>query len=81
MKEKFKGSFGKNIVEVIVPRLLTDYEKEIGKEDGYSNFFVRDPFFTIGHFLIEGSLRFPHRYPFMKQYFILTALSAWLEKG
>ncbi|WP_155590813.1 dimethylarginine dimethylaminohydrolase family protein [Lysinibacillus cavernae] len=48
-------------VEVQVPRLLTNYEKELGKEDGYSNFFVRDPFFTIGHFLIEGSLRFPHR--------------------
>ncbi|MGR6905226.1 dimethylarginine dimethylaminohydrolase family protein [Lysinibacillus sp. BSL11] len=48
-------------VEVQVPRRLTDYEKEVGKEDGYSNFFVRDPFFTIGHFLIEGSLRFPHR--------------------
>lgn len=48
-------------VEVQVPRRLTDYDKEVGKEDGYSNFFVRDPFFTIGHFLIEGSLRFPHR--------------------
>lgn len=48
-------------VEVQVPRRLTDHEKEVGKEDGYSNFFVRDPFFTIGHFLIEGSLRFPHR--------------------
>ncbi|GLC86908.1 dimethylarginine dimethylaminohydrolase family protein [Lysinibacillus piscis] len=48
-------------VEVMMPRMLTDYEKELGKEDGYSNFFVRDPFFTIGHLLIEGSLRFPHR--------------------
>ncbi|WP_431811089.1 dimethylarginine dimethylaminohydrolase family protein [Lysinibacillus sp. FW12] len=48
-------------VEVHSPRLLTDYEKELGKEDGYSNFFVRDPFFTIGPLLIEGSLRFPHR--------------------
>ncbi|WP_042477329.1 dimethylarginine dimethylaminohydrolase family protein [Bacillus ndiopicus] len=48
-------------VEVLLPRMLTDYEKEIGYEDGYSNFFTRDPFFTIGNMLIEGSLRFPHR--------------------
>lgn len=48
-------------VEVLRPRMLTDYEKEIGKEDGCSNFFARDPFFTIGNILIEGSLRFHHR--------------------
>lgn len=60
-RENLKKVLEKYNVEVIMPRLLTDYEKEIGKEDGYSNFFVRDPFFTIGHFLIEGSLRFPHR--------------------
>ncbi|WP_144512988.1 dimethylarginine dimethylaminohydrolase family protein [Bacillus sp. FJAT-22090] len=60
-RENLKNVLDKYNVEVITPRLLTDYEKEIGKEDGYSNFFVRDPFFTIGHFLIEGSLRFPHR--------------------
>lgn len=60
-RENLKKVLEKYHVEVTVPRLLTDYEKELGKEDGYSNFFVRDPFFTIGHFLIEGSLRFPHR--------------------
>lgn len=60
-RENLKMVLRKYNVEVTVPRLLTDYEKEIGKEDGYSNFFVRDPFFTIGPFLIEGSLRFPHR--------------------
>lgn len=60
-RENLKKVLEKYNVEVMVPRLLTDYEKEIGKEDGYSNFFVRDPFFTIGDFLIEGSLRFPHR--------------------
>lgn len=60
-RENLRRVLEKNNVEVIFPRLLTDYEKEIGKKDGYSNFFVRDPFFTIGHFLIEGSLRFPHR--------------------
>lgn len=60
-RENLKKVLEKYNVEVIMPRLLTDYEKEIGKEDGYSNFFRRDPFFTIGHLLIEGSLRFPHR--------------------
>ncbi|MEC1177881.1 arginine deiminase family protein [Metasolibacillus meyeri] len=48
-------------VEVLLPRMLTDYEKELGHADGYSNFFTRDPFFTVGNMLIEGSLRFPHR--------------------
>ncbi|MBE9909329.1 dimethylarginine dimethylaminohydrolase family protein [Enterococcus casseliflavus] len=60
-RKNLKKVLEKYNVEVTVPRMLTVYEKEIGKEDGYSNFFVRDPFFTIGHFLIEGSLRFPHR--------------------
>ena len=50
-------------VEVIRPRLLTNYEKELGRENGrgYANFFSRDPFFTLGHFVIEGNLRFSHR--------------------
>ena len=50
-------------VEVIRPRLLTNYEKELGRESGrgYANFFSRDPFFTLGHFIIEGNLRFSHR--------------------
>lgn len=48
-------------VEVLRPRKLTDAEKEAAGNDGYSNFFVRDPFFTIGDFVIEGSLRFLHR--------------------
>ncbi|ALS02402.1 amidinotransferase [Enterococcus silesiacus] len=50
-------------VEVIRPRMLTEFEKESGKQSGrgYANFFSRDPFFTIGHFVIEGNLRFPHR--------------------
>jgi len=50
-------------VEVIRPRMLTAYEKELGKQSrcGYANFFSRDPFFTIGHFVIEGNLRFAHR--------------------
>jgi N-dimethylarginine dimethylaminohydrolase len=50
-------------VEVLRPRLLTTYEKELGKQsgNGYSNFFSRDPFFTIGECVIEGNLRLPHR--------------------
>ena len=48
-------------VEVIRPRKLTSAEKEAVGTAGYSNFFVRDPFFTIGNFVIESSLRFLHR--------------------
>jgi N-dimethylarginine dimethylaminohydrolase len=50
-------------VEVLRPRLLTEYEKTAGKESGhgYANFFTRDPFFTVGNLIIEGNLRFPHR--------------------
>lgn len=50
-------------IEVIRPRMLTDYEKILGEESGhgYANFFSRDPFFTIGNVIIEGNLRFAHR--------------------
>lgn len=48
-------------VKVLRPRLLTDYEKEAGTEFGSCNFFARDPFFTVGNSIIEGSLRFFHR--------------------
>lgn len=47
-------------VEVQRPRLLTDSEKAQSK-DGYSSFFVRDPFVVIGDDIIETSLRFKHR--------------------
>lgn len=60
-RENLKKVLEKYNVEVIRPRLLTDYEKESNKEYGCSNFFVRDPFFTIGDIIIEGSLRFFHR--------------------
>ncbi|WPK13383.1 arginine deiminase family protein [Lysinibacillus louembei] len=60
-RANLKKILEKHGVEVLLPRMLTDYEKEIGYEDGYSNFFIRDPFFTVGNMLIEGSLRFPHR--------------------
>ncbi|WP_312337118.1 arginine deiminase family protein [Sphingobacterium sp.] len=48
-------------VEVLRPRNLTEREKIAGGEHGYSNFFVRDPFFTIGNTVIEGSIRFMQR--------------------
>jgi glycine amidinotransferase len=48
-------------VQVLRPRLLTSWEKEAGGQVGYMNAYVRDPWFTVGKFVIEGSLRFPHR--------------------
>jgi glycine amidinotransferase len=48
-------------VDVLRPRLLTRWEKAAAGPMGYSNSFVRDPWFTIGSFVIEGSLRFLHR--------------------
>ncbi len=60
-RENLKTILEKYGVRVLRPRLLTDYEKEFNKECGCSNFFVRDPFFTIGSSVIEGSLHFFHR--------------------
>ncbi len=60
-RESLKNILEKYGVEVLRPRLLTKYEREIGKEYGCCNFFARDPFFTIGSSIIEGSLRFFHR--------------------
>lgn len=60
-RENLKKVLEKYGVEVLRPRLLTDYEKEANKERGCANFFARDPFFTIGSSVIEGSLRFFHR--------------------
>lgn len=60
-RENLKNVLEKYGVEVLRPRLLTDYEKESNRERGCANFFVRDPFFTIGSSVIEGSLRFFHR--------------------
>ena len=48
-------------VEVLRPRKLTELEKIAGGAHGYSNFFVRDPFFTVGNAVIEGSIRFMQR--------------------
>lgn len=48
-------------VEVLRPDLLTTEQKRAGGIAGYSNSFVRDPWFTVGNSVIEGALRFPHR--------------------
>ncbi|MGV9414829.1 dimethylarginine dimethylaminohydrolase family protein [Nocardia sp. NPDC003693] len=48
-------------VEVLRPRLFTDDEKAAAGPVGYANFFVRDPWFTVGDHVIEGVLQFPHR--------------------
>ncbi|MGM0167367.1 amidinotransferase [Enterococcus sp. AZ135] len=73
--QKLLESYG---IEVLRPRLLTEYEKAYGKSQGigYSNFFSRDPFFTIGSFVIEGNLRFMHRR--REIYPIRPALTEWL---
>ncbi|WP_420880807.1 dimethylarginine dimethylaminohydrolase family protein [Rhodococcus sp. (in: high G+C Gram-positive bacteria)] len=48
-------------IEVLRPRLLNDAEKRAAGSNGYADFFVRDPWFTVGDVVIEGSLRLPHR--------------------
>jgi len=60
-RANFAAVLEKYGVEVLRPRQLTKLEKEVGAKDGYANFFVRDPFFTVGNAVIEGSLRFLQR--------------------
>ena len=48
-------------VEVLRPRRLTPLERQAAGPAGYMNAFVRDPWFTVGDVVVEGSLRFPHR--------------------
>lgn len=60
-REHLKVVLEKYGVEVLRPRMLTDFEKSLNRGRGSSNFFVRDPFFTIGTSVIEGSLRLFHR--------------------
>ncbi|MFE3023569.1 dimethylarginine dimethylaminohydrolase family protein [Nocardia tengchongensis] len=48
-------------VDVLRPRLFTADEKAAAGPVGYANFFVRDPWFTVGENVIEGVLQFPHR--------------------
>ncbi|RRR48689.1 amidinotransferase [Mycolicibacter terrae] len=58
-RENFAAVLRRYGVEVLRPRMLTAAEKSA--HDGYANFFVRDPFFTVGNVVIEGSVRFRHR--------------------
>lgn len=60
-RRNFEAVLHRYGVEVLRPRMLTAAEKTAAGSDGYANFFVRDPFFTIGDVVIEGSLRFRHR--------------------
>lgn len=48
-------------MRVLRPALLTQWQKQAGGKNGYSNSFVRDPWFAVGAVVIEGSLRFPHQ--------------------
>jgi N-dimethylarginine dimethylaminohydrolase len=60
-REAFGEVLEKHEVEILRPRLFTAAEKEAGRDTGYANFFVRDPWFTVGNIVIEGSIRFFHR--------------------
>lgn len=60
-REAFAAVLRRYGVDVLRPRLLTDAEKQAAGSRGCANFFARDPFFTIGEHVIEGSLRFRHR--------------------
>ncbi|MFI1912978.1 dimethylarginine dimethylaminohydrolase family protein [Nocardia sp. NPDC020380] len=55
------GVLRRHGVEVLRPRLFTRAERAAAGRAGYANFFVRDPWFTVGEHVIEGGLQFPHR--------------------
>jgi len=60
-RDNLRGVLERHGVTVLRPRRLTTAEKTAAGGDGYSNFFARDPFFTIGDQVIEASMRFRHR--------------------
>jgi glycine amidinotransferase len=60
-RENLVSVLKKYDVKIHKPRKLTEAEKAVCGDKGYSNFFVRDPIFTVGSFVIEGSMRFLHR--------------------
>lgn len=60
-RENLKAVLERHGVEVLRPRPLTEVEKDATGSAGYSNFFVRDPWFTVGANVIEGCPRFGHR--------------------
>ncbi|MFE3192892.1 dimethylarginine dimethylaminohydrolase family protein [Nocardia sp. NPDC059240] len=60
-REELASVLRRHGVEVLRPRLFTGAEKAAAGPGGYANFFVRDPWFTVGDHVIEGVLQFPHR--------------------
>jgi len=60
-REAFREMLERHGVEVLRPRRLTPLEKQAAGAAGYMNAYVRDPWFTVGDVVVEGSLRFPHR--------------------
>ncbi|WP_201268106.1 dimethylarginine dimethylaminohydrolase family protein [Bacillus altitudinis] len=67
-RNEFKKILQKYDVDIQMPRLLTEDEKKLGIAKngitggaGATNFFVRDPFFTIGDHIIEGSFLSTYR--------------------
>jgi hypothetical protein len=48
-------------IQVLRPRLLTEAEKTVDPVNKYCNYFCRDPWFTVGNCVIEGSLRWAYR--------------------
>jgi glycine amidinotransferase len=60
-RESFRAVLERHGVEVLRPRGLTPLEKQAAGAAGYMNAYVRDPWFTVGDVVVEGSLRFPHR--------------------
>ncbi|MFF4170584.1 dimethylarginine dimethylaminohydrolase family protein [Streptomyces sp. NPDC001744] len=59
-REAFRAVLERYGARVLRPRPLTPAEKA-ADGDGYANFFVRDPFFTVGDQVVEGSMRLLHR--------------------
>ncbi|MFJ8704287.1 MULTISPECIES: dimethylarginine dimethylaminohydrolase family protein [Streptomyces] len=60
-RDALKSVLQRHGIEVVRPRLMTEVEKAAAGTAGYSNFFVRDPWFTVGGNVIEGCPRFRHR--------------------
>ncbi|MGV9675530.1 dimethylarginine dimethylaminohydrolase family protein [Nocardia sp. NPDC003482] len=60
-REELADLLRRHGVEVLRPRLFTEVEKDAAGETGCANFFVRDPWFTVGEHVIEGVIQFPHR--------------------
>jgi len=60
-RKNLKELLQKHGAEVLEPRNLKPEEKQLHPNNGYANFFCRDPFFVIGDYVIEASMRFLHR--------------------